>query len=80
MDWETTRSAVAAVKPRWALTSGRVPQGFLFMRLTCLRGLENLMLDVATEAPGLQGLIDFLVEHNRRLIEQYVGMGADLTE
>ena len=80
VDWEARRRAVAAARQRGELTSGGVPHGFLFMRLTYLRGFENLMLDMATEDPRLQGLIDILVEHNMRIIEQYVGMGVDLME
>jgi hypothetical protein len=80
VDWEQTRRNVAAAKANGALTAGGVPHGFLFMRLTYLRGFENLMLDMATEDPRLQPLIDLLVDHNMALVEQYVDMGVDMME
>jgi uroporphyrinogen decarboxylase len=78
VDWEQTARRVAEAKSRGDLTVGGVPHGFLFMRLTYLRGFENLMIDMATEDPRLQGLIDLLVEHNQKIVEQYVSMGVDL--
>ena len=80
VDWEGTRQRIAAAKQRGDLTSGGVPHGFLFMRLTYLRGFQNLMLDMATEEPRLQALIDLLVQHNMTIIRQYVDMGVDLME
>lgn len=77
-DWAMKRLATARAKTRGALTSGDLPHGFLFMRLTYLRGFENLMLDMATEDPRLQTLIDLLVEHNLTIVRQWVDMDVDL--
>ena len=78
VDWDRTRRNVEQAKARGDLTSGGLPHGFLFMRLTYLRGFENLLLDMATEDPRLQPLIDLLVDHNMTIIRQHVDMGVDL--
>lgn len=42
------------------------PHGFMFLRLTDLRGYEEAMLDFAEEPPELQRLIDIVLQHNLR--------------
>lgn len=78
VDWEQTRGQVAAAKDRGDLTAGGLAHGFIFLRLTYLRGFENLMVDMATGEPRLQVLIDRVMEHNLAIVRQYVEMGVDL--
>ncbi len=40
------------------------PHGFMFLRLTYLRGYEEMMIDFAQEPPELQMLIDLVLEYN----------------
>ena len=64
------------------------PHGFMFLRLTDLRGFEEMMLDFAEEPPELQHLIDIVLRYNLRQAEirlgklpsepQIVGFGDDL--
>jgi len=42
------------------------PHGFMFLRLTDLRGFEECMLDFAEEPPELQLMIDIVLEYNLR--------------
>jgi uroporphyrinogen decarboxylase len=42
------------------------PHGFMFLRLTDLRGFEEVMIDFAEEPPELQMLIDTVLEYNLR--------------
>jgi len=42
------------------------PHGFMFLRLTDLRGFSEVMLDFAEEPPELQMLIDVVLEYNLR--------------
>ncbi len=44
--------------------SGRVPHGFMYLRLLDLRGFEEAMMDFAEEPPELQMLIDKVLEYN----------------
>ena len=45
------------------------PHGFMFLRLTDLRGYENLMMDFALEPPELQKLIDIVLDYNMRQVK-----------
>jgi len=78
VDWDEIRRETADKKQRGDLTGGGLPHGFLFMRLTYLRGFENMMLDMALEHPKLWKLIDVLYDHNRVLVDQYLDMGVDM--
>jgi len=44
--------------------TGRIPHGFLYLRLLDLRGFEEAMMDFAEEPPELQVLIDKVLEYN----------------
>ena len=48
---------------------GRVPHGFMYLRLLDLRGFEEAMVDFAEECEELQILIDKVVEYNYRQVE-----------
>lgn len=41
-----------------------LPHGFMFLRLTYLRGYEEALVDFAEEPPELQRLIDIVLEYN----------------
>ena len=77
VDWGDRRKRVAEAKARGELTQGSLPHGFFFMRLTYLRGFENLMCDLVTEPPELRRLIDMIDTHNRTIVDQYLRMGVD---
>ena len=78
VDWEAARRNVADRRAKGLLSEGGLPHGFLFMRLTYLRGFENMMVDMATEEPMLWRLIDALYEHNRVLVEQNLAIDVDV--
>jgi len=44
--------------------SGRIPHGFMYLRILDLRGFEEAMLDFAEEPPELQILINKVLEYN----------------
>ncbi len=46
-----------------------LPHGFMYLRLTDLRGFEELMIDFADEPPELQMLIDIVLDYNVRQLE-----------
>lgn len=49
--------------------SGRLPHGFMYLRLLDLRGFEEAMIDFAEECDELQILIDKVLEYNCYQIE-----------
>ena len=79
-DWQGAAERLAQARSRGELASGGVPHGFFFLRLTYLRGFENLMLDVASAAPELDQLIDIVAGHNRRLVKHWLDLGVDVLE
>ena len=60
--------------PRLAIPEEDIglPHGFMFLRLTDLRGFEEMMIDFAEEPPELQMLIDKVLTYNLRQVEIYV--------
>ena len=48
---------------------GRMPHGFMYLRLLDLRGFEEAMIDFAEECDELQILIDKVTEYNCRQVE-----------
>ena len=77
VDWDAIRKNVAAQKEQGGLTTGMLPHGFFFMRLTYLRGFEGAMMDMCTDEPLFHELIDVLYNFNRVAAEQYLSMGVD---
>jgi len=78
IDWGEINRRIRRAKRRGELTTGSLAHGHLFMRLTYLRGFENLMLDMATDEPRLYQLIDMIVAHSLVIIEQYLQAGVDV--
>jgi hypothetical protein len=78
VNWDETRKHVADAKRKGGLTSGGTVHGFLFMRLYYIRGFENLMLDMGSNDPRLQKLIDMIVDHTLKIINEYIAMGVDV--
>ena len=56
-----TREAVHTLKAP-DIIDGNFPHGFMYLRLSDLRGFAELMLDFAEEPPELQMLIDIVKE------------------
>jgi uroporphyrinogen decarboxylase len=51
--------------------------GFLFMRLFYLRGFDNFALDIATQDPRLDELIEIITSYWERAFAPYIAAGAD---
>lgn len=51
------------------IIDGNMPHGFMYLRLSDLRGFEELMIDFAEEPPELQMLIDTVLEYNMKNLE-----------
>jgi len=59
-----SREAVRTLQP--PKDDAGMPHGFMFLRLTYLRGFEEMMIDFAEEPPELQDLIDIVLDYNLR--------------
>ncbi len=80
-----TRAGVRKLKAP-EIIDGNMPHGFMYLRLSDLRGFEELMIDFAEEPPELQMLIDIVLEYNMKNLEvrlqnhsgKTIGFGDDL--
>ena len=77
-DWQAAAEGVRAAKRAGRLASGGDYHGFFFLRLTYLRGFENLMLDMAGGVPELDRLIDIVGAHNEAMTRRWLDLGIDL--
>lgn len=57
---------------------GRLPHGFMYLRLLDLRGFEEAMIDFADECDELQILIDKVLEYNCYQIEAVMPGAGDI--
>lgn len=78
--WQEAAERVRAAKQAGRLASGGDYHGFYFLRLTYLRGFENLMLDMATGAPELDRLIELVSTHNETMTRLWLDLGIDVLE
>ena len=72
-----TREMIHTLRAPAVLGQG-LPHGFMFLRLTDLRGYEEAMVDFAEEPEELQMLIDIVLEHNMLEIAEMVKWDGDM--
>ena len=77
-DWQQRRQACARAKQEGRLAWGYVEHGSMYMRLHYLRGVSNFMIDVATEEPRLDELIQSVLSYNMATIEKHLECGAEI--
>ena len=76
-DWESTARALAGAKEKGHLATGWLVHGFMYLRLTYLRGFENLMLDIASGEPRLAELIRMVEDQNMAVVGKWIEAGAE---
>ncbi|MEW6754192.1 MAG: uroporphyrinogen decarboxylase family protein [Candidatus Latescibacterota bacterium] len=76
-DWEQARRGVAQAHQEGRPYCGGTDHGFVFLRLTYLRGFHRLMLDVAEERPELDRLIGIVEGYWLGVVERWVEAGVD---
>ncbi|HML46333.1 MAG TPA: uroporphyrinogen decarboxylase family protein [Clostridia bacterium] len=77
-DWEGLRQHVEQTRAEGGLVHLGLPHGFLFLRLTYLRGFENALCDLMEEDPRFVRLFDDLVEYNLQLVRRFLALGPDV--
>lgn len=78
VNWDELKIRFEQIKQKGGLASFGLPHGFMYMRLYYLRGFENFMLDVATDEPRLNDLIDMVLNHNMMLINKLLKIGVEM--
>ncbi len=78
VDWEKAKEYVEATKKEGGLPAGSLYHGAMYMQLYYLRGFTNFMMDVATKDPGLDKLIEIVLNYNLRQIEKWIETGVGI--
>lgn len=74
-DWDATKRSLDSAREAGMLREGNGET--LFDRLYHLRGYENLMLDLASEDPRLDELIEMLTRYELALVDKWLELGVD---
>jgi len=72
IDWEKKAQEASQLGFKRQIAAGEIGHGHTFLKLTDLRGYQNLLYDMADEEPRLRRLIAMLEEFNLRLVENYI--------
>lgn len=79
-NWDKEKRSIEKQSFDGNIASGHLAHGFLFLRLQYLRGFENVMIDMYTDEPLLNDLIEKIDGHNMKIVERYVSIGVDVME
>ena len=78
VDWDQARKNIEEAKGKGEVASGGTDHGFIFLRLTYLRGFEDSMLDIAVERPELEELIGIVEGYWFEVVKRWVELGVDV--
>lgn len=86
IDWSKKAQEASQLGFKRQIAAGEIGHGHTFLKLTDLRGYQNLLYDMADEEPRLGRLIALLEEFNLGLVRNYIrearvewmGYGEDL--
>ncbi|HOV21946.1 MAG TPA: uroporphyrinogen decarboxylase family protein [bacterium] len=77
-DWILTKKEIEEVKKEGGFSSVGVEHGFFYLRLTYLRGFNNLMIDIGSKEPKLKELIKILTEYWKDVVKRLVELKPDM--
>lgn len=77
-NWNKIKRSIEKGKKKGRLAMGYCDHGFMFQILYDLRGFENLMIDIATDDPRLQRLINIVLNYNQSLVDKWLELGVEL--
>lgn len=75
-DWKQARENIRKANEEGRISSGGTDHGFIFLRLTYLRGYNNLMLDIAEENPNLWELIKIVENYWFEVVKRWIECGV----
>lgn len=76
-DWKQAKINAENTKSNDGVVHGGTDHGFIFLRLTYLRGFSNFMLNVAEDHPELEKLIGIVENYWFEVARRWVESGAD---
>jgi len=75
-DWKQAKQNIEKAKLEGRISHGGTDHGFIFLRLTYLRGFNNFMIDVAEERPELSELIGIVENYWFEVVRRWVELGV----
>ena len=78
LDWQTLQSWAVAARRVDYLLAFYLPHGHTFLRLSDLRGFENLVYDMADEDARFLKLLQMLEDFNLDLTRRYIALQPDV--
>lgn len=76
-NWEADARRIADQRNRGEPAAVSAEHGFLYLRMTYLRGFENFMIDLATGQAELFDLRDRIVRFWVEMVDRYAALGAE---
>lgn len=76
IDWAIIKDKILNTKAEGKHGVGSLEHGHAFMRLSYLRGYENLLLDMADGEKRLWKLIEMVESFSAEIVQRYIGCGA----
>jgi len=77
-NWEKEKERIEREKEEGYISGAGVEHGFFYLRLTYLRGFNNLMIDIGLKEPRLKKLIKILTEYWKVVIKKLVEFEPDI--
>ena len=77
VDWDREAQDITQLNRRGEAAWGHVEHGFLYLRLTYLRGFCNFMLDIAERRTELYRLRDAVVGYWCDVVQKWIDLGVD---
>jgi len=78
IDWSKIKDKILKAKEQGKHGVGSLEHGHAFMRLSYLRGYENLLLDMADGKKKLRQLIDIVESFSLGIVQRYLGCGVEM--
>jgi hypothetical protein len=78
IDWAIIKDKILKAKGHGKHGVGSLEHGHAFLRLSYLRGYENLLLDMADGEKKLRQLIDIVELFSLGIVQRYLGCGVEM--
>jgi len=77
-DWDKAEKEIETSRKDGKLLMGGTEHGFLFLKITDLRGYENAMMDIAEDNENLRALIPAIENYWMEVVKRWVDMKVDV--
>jgi uroporphyrinogen-III decarboxylase len=76
-NWKKAKENIERSKAQGKVAHGGTDHGFIFLRLTYLRGFQNLMIDMADNRSELNELIGIVEDYWFQVVSRWIELGVD---